>query len=87
MRETLREMAGDTADPLARDLARDLLSGSVTLREALGSRAYGEVFAQGLAEIERAGVIPWEDRTPEERDQLRKRAAEFEEAQRAESGR
>lgn len=46
LREALREQANDTGDPLARDMARDVLDGNVTIYEAVASSVYGEVFAQ-----------------------------------------
>ncbi|AVT32505.1 hypothetical protein C6361_26990 [Plantactinospora sp. BC1] len=63
LRESLAEQARDDRDPLARDMARDVLDGNITLYQAAASSVYGEVFARradehtnwwhGLSEAER----------------------------------
>lgn len=62
----LREMAADESDPVARDLARDLLSGAVTLTQAAGSTAYGDFFA---SQAEKS-VEWWQGMSESERDEL-----------------
>lgn len=64
MRRSLREQANGDPDPVARDLAKDLLCGAVTLRQAAESRVYGDLLAKqaqdnldwwnGLSDEERA---------------------------------
>lgn len=67
LREDLAEQARDDSDPLARDMARDVLAGNVTLHEAATSSIYGEVFA-GRAEEHTKW---WDGLSDEERERLR----------------
>lgn len=63
MRRSLREQAGRDPDPVARDLAKDLLSGAVTLRQAADSRAYGELLSRQAQD----GLDWWQSLSDEER--------------------
>lgn len=63
MRRSLREQASRDPDPVARDLAKDLLSGAVTLRQAAESRAYGELLSQRAHD----GIEWWQSLSEEER--------------------
>lgn len=73
LREALRRQANDNSDPLARDMARDVLDGNVTLYEAVASSVYGEVFARRADDYLRW----WHDLPEDERERL---AAEAERA-------
>ncbi len=66
LREALEEQARDDSDPLARDMARDVLAGNVTLYEAAGSGIYGEVFARRAQEH----AAWWHDLSDSERERL-----------------
>lgn len=66
LREALQEQAQDDSDPLARDMARDVLAGNITLYEAVGSSVYGEVFAQRAQEY----TTWWHDLSEEDRERL-----------------
>lgn len=67
LREALAEQARDDSDPLARDMARDVLAGNVTLYQAASSSIYGEVFAQRADEH----TNWWHGLSDEERERLR----------------
>jgi hypothetical protein len=62
----LTEMASGDPDPLRRDLAKDLLSGSVTLTEAARSNVYGRIFDEGLKEF----TDWWHGYSAQEREEL-----------------
>ncbi|MDW5330061.1 hypothetical protein [Plantactinospora sp. KLBMP9567] len=66
LREALEGQAKDDGDPLARDMARDVLAGNITLYEAVGSSVYGEVFAQRAEEHAKW----WHDLPDDERERL-----------------
>jgi hypothetical protein len=66
LREGLEEQAKDDRDPLARDMARDVLAGNITLYQAIGSTVYGEVFAQRADEY----LNWWQGLSEDERDRL-----------------
>jgi hypothetical protein len=66
LREGLEEQAKDDSDPLARDMARDVLAGNTTLYQAIESSVYGELFAQRVQEY-----VTWWNELPEsERERL-----------------
>ncbi|GAB3964063.1 hypothetical protein GCM10027615_05820 [Plantactinospora veratri] len=67
LRESLAEQARDDRDPLARDMARDVLAGNITLYQAAASSVYGEVFAQRSEEY----ASWWHGLSEEERERLR----------------
>jgi hypothetical protein len=66
LRESLAEQARDDSDPLARDMARDVLAGNVTLYQAAASGVYGEVFAQRAE----AHTNWWDGLSEEDRERL-----------------
>ncbi|MEQ4304094.1 hypothetical protein ABNF97_22380 [Plantactinospora sp. B6F1] len=66
LREALEARARDDGDPLARDMARGVLAGNITLYEAVGFSVYREVFAKRAAEQ----VRWWQDLPDDERGRL-----------------
>jgi hypothetical protein len=66
LREGLEEQAKDDSDPLARDMARDVLAGNITLYQAIESSVYGELFAQRVQEY----VTWWNELSESERERL-----------------
>ncbi|MEQ4300103.1 hypothetical protein ABNF97_01710 [Plantactinospora sp. B6F1] len=72
LREDLAEQARDDSDPLARDMARDVLAGNITLYQAVGSSVYGEVFAQRAYEH----TNWWHELSDEDRERLRVEGSE-----------
>lgn len=66
LRAALGEQARDNSDPLARDMARDVLAGNVSLYEAVASNVYGEVFAQRAEEY----TTWWHNLSEDNRERL-----------------
>jgi hypothetical protein len=66
LRRALEEQANDPSDPLARDMARDVLAGNITLYEAASSSVYGEVFAQRAESL----AAWWHRLSDDERERL-----------------
>jgi hypothetical protein len=66
LRRALQEQADGDPDPLRRDMARDVLSGAVTLYQAANSSVYGELFAARADELAQW----WEELSEADRDEL-----------------
>lgn len=66
LRKSLEEQAAKDPDPLRRDMARDVLSGAITIQQAAGSNVYGELFARQADEL--AGW--WDSLSEADRDRL-----------------
>lgn len=77
LRKQLQQLVGGGAGDVLQEMAREILSGRVGLREAMRVTAY----ADALGERVRAFREAWERMTPEEREEQQKEAERFLEAQ------
>jgi hypothetical protein len=84
LRRSLRTIADATSlDPVLRDMARSVLSGSVDVKDAFQDPRYTEAVYQRLHEMRRAA----DDQTYAERQQSKSRFAEWDARQQAEMDR
>lgn len=51
--EVLRRLSRSTTDPVLAEMADEVLSGRISLRDALNIRAYGEAFTQRVKRLDR----------------------------------
>ncbi|HCT75523.1 MAG TPA: hypothetical protein DGG94_19395 [Micromonosporaceae bacterium] len=72
LRKSLEEQAANDPDPLRRDMARDVLSGAITLQQAANSNVYGELFARQADEL----ADWWDSLSEKDRDRLYAEAVE-----------
>ncbi|MEE4490197.1 hypothetical protein [Streptomyces sp. BE230] len=80
LRKQLQQLAGGGAGGVLKEMAQELLSGRVGLREAMRVPAYSEA----LGERVRAFREDWEQMSPEEQEAQKEGAHRFIEAQKEE---
>ncbi|NYI06469.1 hypothetical protein [Allostreptomyces psammosilenae] len=78
LRKQLQEIARHDPNGLLGEMARDVLGGRVSLREAMRNSVYTEELGRHTERFRRF----WQEAAPEEREQAQRQAAEFFEQQR-----